>query len=227
MRDRWYVVFFWPVLLWGCVILAAYWPHVGRGIYAPVGVPERMVWISFLVLLAAIPLLSVVFPSGRAGYVFVVALVVLAISLGLAVQLHGGLHSRVRYRWVAVWALITPMLAWVSIAAIARHLTQQRRLAGRLVTVGGLYLLAIMIIATCARPLEQLYFLIFTYSTSLFSYLPGQYSGLFFPHKTYYVTTSISLGISLAAWGFLGIRAWTAKMKRGRGVISELWLNRR
>ncbi len=41
-----------------------------------------MVWDSFLVVLAAIPVLSVVFPLGRPGYVFVVSTVMLALLVG-------------------------------------------------------------------------------------------------------------------------------------------------
>lgn len=215
MRSRWYAGFFWTALLWGCVILAAYWPHVGAGIYAPAGVPQRMVWDSFLVVLAAIPVLSVVFPLGRPGYVFVVSMVVLALSLGLAVQLNGGLPrlpwNSVHYRWVAVWALMTPTLAWVSIAAVARSLTRGRSLATRLITVGGLYLLAIMVIAAYLPSLKELYFLILSYGTLLFTYFEGRTGGLFFPHETYHLIIAGSLSVSAAAWCFIGFRMWTAR----------------
>ncbi len=223
MHSRWYAVVFWPALLWGCVILASYWPQVGTGIY--VGVPQRMVWVSFLVLLAAIPLLSVVFPIGRPGYVLAVAIVVLAVSLGLAVQLNGGLRplpwDSVSYWWAAIWTLTTPMLAWVSLAAAARSLTQRHSLSTRLITVGGLYLLAIMIIATCAFPLKELYFLIFTYTTLLFTYFAGHNGAPFFPHGTYHWTVAISLGITALAWCVIGLRAWSMRTLSRKAGLSR------
>lgn len=218
MRGRWYGGFFWPVLLWGCVVLAAYWPHVGSGLDAPASIPQRMVWASFLVVLAAIPVLSVVFPLGRPGYVFVVSTVVLALSLGLAVRLNGGLPrlpwNSGHYRWLAVWALMTPTLAWVSIAAVARSLTRGCSLATRLITVGGLYLLAIMVIAAYLPPLRELYFLLLSYTTLLFTYFEGRTGGLFFPHETYHLTLAVSLGVSVAAWCCMGLRMWTRRSVR-------------
>ncbi len=64
-----------------------------------------------------------------------------------------------------MWALMTPTLAWVSIAAVARSLTRERSLATQLITVGGLYLLAIMVIAAYLPPLRELCFLILSYGT--------------------------------------------------------------
>ncbi len=221
MRGLQYVRFSWPPLLvLGCIVVAAYWPHVGGHVSA--GVPQRMVWVSFLALIAAIPVLSVVFPIGRPAYVLLVSMIVLAATLELAVQLNGGLHplpwNSVHYRWVTVWAILTPMLAWVSISAVARYLTQRHPLATRLVTVGGLYLLALMVITACIGPLRELYFLSFTYATLLFTYFEGNRSGLFFLHETYHVTIAISLGASVAAWCFLAIRVWTARRTRPGGL---------
>ena len=51
----------------------------------------RMVWTSLLVLLVAIPIGSLVFPRGRAVYVFGTSVMVLAVALGLAVAFNGGL----------------------------------------------------------------------------------------------------------------------------------------
>lgn len=215
MRGLWYLRFFWPALLWGCVVLAAYWPRIGTGIAAPASLPQRMVWVSFFVVLAAIPVLSVVFSLGTPGYVFLVSMVVLALSLGLAVRLNGGLPhlpwDSVHYRWMGVWALMAPTLAWVSIAAVGRSLTRKRPLATRLLAVGALYLLAIMVISAYLSPLRELYFLILSYGTLLFTYFPGRTGGLFFPQETYHLTILVSLGMAVVAWCVVGFRMWTAR----------------
>lgn len=211
MSSPWYLRAFWPPLVvLGCIVLAAYWPHFGGSMAA--GAPQRMVWLSLLALVASIPALSVVFPMGRAPYVLSVSIIVLAVSLGLAVLLNGGLHplpwNAPHYRWVAVWATLAPTLAWVSICALARYLTQDRPLATRLLTVGALYLLALMVVSSFLAPLRELYFLTFTYATLLFTYFEGNGSGLFFPHQLYHLTLEISLGTSLIAWGFIAVRRW-------------------
>lgn len=72
---------------------------------------------------------------------------------------------------------MTPLLAWVSLAAVARSLTRGRALATRLITVGGLYLLAIMVIAAYLPPLRELYFLLLSYTTLLFTYFEGRTGG--------------------------------------------------
>ena len=65
----------------------------------------------------------------------------------------------------------------------------------RLITVGGLYLLAIMVIAAYLPPLRELYFLLLSYTTLLFTYFEGRTGGLFFPHKTYHLTVAVSLAV--------------------------------
>ncbi len=81
----------------------------------------------------------------------------------------------------------------------------------RLITVGGLYLLAIMVIAAYLPPLRELYFLIVSYGTLLFTYFEGRTGGLFFPHKTYHLTVAVSLAVSVAAWCFMGLRMWARR----------------
>ncbi len=88
--------------------------HPGSGVVAPqrarfiCGLPQRMVWTSLLVLLVTIPIGSVVFPRGRAVYVFGTSVVILAVALGLAVAFNGGRSSGLalkdsnHYRWLAV-----------------------------------------------------------------------------------------------------------------------------
>ena len=215
MHGRPYLWFVWPALLVGVILLASIWPRIGIGLLAPPGIPQRIIWDSLFVLLVAIPILSVVFPLGRPLYVFVASVVVLAVALGLAVAFNGGISAGLslnsnHYRWLAVWELLSFLLAWVSIAAMTRYLTKGRELAARMIVVSALYLFAIMVLAVFFGPLEKLLFLTFSYGTSLFTFMVGNGNGLIFPHAIYNLTIIISLGMAASAWCVMGIFMWSA-----------------
>ena len=77
------------------------------------------------------------------------------LSSGLALK--GSNH----YRWLAVWEFLSLLLTWVSISALTRYLTHERELAVRLLAVGGLYLVAIMVLGACVRHLKNCCFSLF------------------------------------------------------------------
>lgn len=214
MQGHPYLRFVWPVSVIGVILVAALWPHNAHSLL--VALPQRMVWASLLVLLVAIPIGSLVFPRGRAAYVFVTSVVILVVALGLAVAFNGGLSSGLagnssrHYRWLAVWELLSLLLTWVSISALTRYLTHERELAVRLLAVGGLYLVATMVLGACFAPLEKLLLLTFSYGTSLFGYAIGNSHGLVFARATYHVTLGVSLGTTAAVWCVMGILMWTS-----------------
>ncbi len=214
MQGHPYLRFVWPVSVIGVILVAALWPHNAHGLL--VALPQRMVWTSLLVLLVAIPIGSLVFPRGRAVYVFGTPVMVLAVALGLAVAFNGGLSPGLalkgsnHYRWLAVWELLSLLLTWVSISALTRYLTHERELAVRLLAVGGLYLVAIMVLGACVAPLEKLLLLTFSYGTSLFRYAMGNSHGLVFAPGTYHITIDVSLGTAAAVWCVIGILMWTS-----------------
>lgn len=213
MQSRPHLWLLSPVAAIAMILIAALWPHGTHSLL--VSLPQRMVWASLLVLLVVIPIGSVVFPHGRAVYVFAASLVVLIVSLGLAAAFHGGLSPGLalsrsnHYRWLAVFELLSLLLAWVSVASLTRYLTHGRALAVRLLAVGGLYLFAIMVLGACLAPLEKLFLLTFSYGTSLFNYAIGNHHGLVFAGGTYRLTIGVSLGTATAAWCAIAILTWT------------------
>lgn len=225
MQGRPYLWFMWPASVIGVILVAALWPHSAHGLF--VALPQRMVWASLLVLLVAVPIGSVVFPRGRAAYVFVTSVVVLVVALGLAVVFNGGLStglalkSSSHYRWLAVWEFLSPLLTWVSISALTRYLTHGRELAVRLLAVGGLYLVAIMVLGACLAPLEKLFLLTFSYGTSLFEYAIGNSRGLVFASGTYRLTIGVSLGTAAAVWCVIGILTWTSGHANRRTIAHQ------